>query len=62
MGDDIIEIKPGVPGLKLNVRALLRHFAKKAETDPVSAVAYRFLYLFQEHGVAGTQIPASSPA
>jgi hypothetical protein len=61
MGDDIIEIKPGVPGLKLNVRALLRHFSEKAKTDPVSAVAYRFLYLFQEHGVPVTQIPRLLP-
>ena len=61
MADDIIEIKPGVPGLKLNVRALLRHFAKKAKTDPISAVAYRFLYLFQEHGVPVTQIPRLLP-
>jgi hypothetical protein len=62
MADDIIEIKPGVPGLKLNVRALLRHFAKKAKTDPVSAVAHRFLCLFQEHGVPVTQIPRLLPS
>ncbi len=37
MTDDIFEIKPGALGPRLNVRALLRHLAKKAELDALQA-------------------------
>jgi hypothetical protein len=61
MPDDIIELKPGIPGLRLNIRALIRRLTRQAKTDPIAAVAHRFLHLFQEHGVPITQIPRLLP-
>ncbi|HYG35485.1 MAG TPA: hypothetical protein VEC99_11905 [Clostridia bacterium] len=64
MPDDIVEIKPEVsilPGVKLNIRALLRRLTRQAEADPIAAVAHRFLHLFQEHGVPIGQIPRLVP-
>jgi hypothetical protein len=61
MGDDIIEIKPSVGPFTLNVRALLRRFGKKGTSDPVEIVAARFLKLFQDHGIATSQIPRLIP-
>jgi hypothetical protein len=61
MSEDIIEIKPGLPGIKLNVRALIRRLTTRAKSEPVAAVAQRFLSLFQEHGVPATQIPRLVP-
>lgn len=61
MGDDIFEIKPGIGPFKLNVRALLRRLGEKGKNDPVAVVAQRFLQLFQDHGVAITQIPRLIP-
>jgi hypothetical protein len=45
----------------LNVRALIRRLTTRAKSDPVAAVAQRFLSLFQEHGVPVTQIPRLVP-
>jgi hypothetical protein len=61
MGDDIIEIKPGFGGVALDVRALFRQFGKKDNHGPVTVVAQRFLQLFQDHGVAISQIPRMIP-
>jgi len=61
MDDDIIEIKPGFGGVALNVRALVRQFGKKDKIDPLAVVAQRFLQLFQDHGVAISQIPRLIP-
>lgn len=57
MADDIIEIKPGLGPITLNVRALLRRLGEKRGKDPVTEVAARFLQLFRDHGIAIPQIP-----
>ena len=62
--DDIVEIKPEVPllpGVKINIRALLRRLIRKKEADPLAAVAHRFFFLFQEHRVPVAQIPRLVP-
>jgi hypothetical protein len=61
MGDDIIEIKPGIGPFKLNVVALVRRLREMGKNDPVAVVAQRFLDLFQKHGVAIPQIPRLIP-
>jgi hypothetical protein len=61
MPDDILEIKPGLYGFRLNIRALIRRFTRQAKKDPVAVVAQRFLQLFQDHGVPIAQIPRLVP-
>ena len=64
MADDIVEIKPEfplLPGVRLNIRALLRRLTQRRKVDPVAAVAHRFLFLFQEHKVPIPQIPRLVP-
>lgn len=53
--EDIIEIKPSFYGIGLNINALWRRFRSKP--DPVTIVARRFLQVYQDHGVAISQIP-----
>jgi len=54
--DDIIEIKPGLGPVRINVRALLRSFAREKNNLGATKVAKRFLQLFEAHGVAVSQI------
>jgi hypothetical protein len=61
MGDDILEIKPALGPFTLNLRALARRLQEKGNYDPVAIVAERFLQIFQEHGVAVSQIPRMIP-
>lgn len=56
MADDIIEMKPGFGGFKVNLRALLRKLGSSDAPSPVAIVAERFLTLFEAHGVAPTEI------
>lgn len=62
MTDDIIEIKPGIGPVKLNLRALWRQFSRSAQSGSVALVGQRFLQLFEKHGVAISQIPRLLPA
>jgi hypothetical protein len=57
--EDIVEIKPGLAGVRVNVRALLRRLMVKPA--PASIVAKQFLTLFDAHGVAPTQIQQFLP-
>lgn len=61
MGNDIIEFKPGIGPLKVDVLALIRRLRQWRKMSPVRVVAQRFLHLFQEHGVAISQIPRFVP-
>ncbi len=61
MSDDIIEIKPELWGVKVNIRALLRRLKGSQKPDPVTIVAERFLTLFAEHGIAPAQIQQFLP-
>lgn len=54
---DILEIKPGIYGVSLNLRELWRRFISRPKEDPVTIVANRFIRVFKEHGVAISQIP-----
>lgn len=58
---DIIEFKPGIGPLKLNVFALFQKLAAKPKSDSVAVVARRFLQIFKDHGVPTTQIPRLIP-
>ena len=52
----LIEFKPGIYGLKLNVLELIRRIIERKSSNPAEIVAQRFLQIFQDHGVAPTQI------
>lgn len=54
--DDIIELKPGIGPVRINVRALLRSMARDKVNRQSTAVAQRFVQLFEAHGVAVNQI------
>ena len=54
MGNDIIEIKPGIGPFKFNLVELWRRI--KNNPSPVEIVAQRFIHAFKSHGVAVTQI------
>jgi len=56
MSDDIIEIKPTLGPVTIDLIALLRKLAGGPKPDPVAVVAKRFVELFAAHGVAVTQI------
>lgn len=58
---DIIEIKPGAYGVYIDLRALWRKLNNKPKNDSVLPVAERFLKIFQDHGVAVSQIPRLIP-
>ncbi len=60
---DIIEFKIPLLGLfTINIRALLRRLGKKEAKHPVLLVAERFLQVFEDHGVAHSQIPRLIPS
>ncbi len=59
MATEIIEIKPKLLGITVNVNELWRRLRR--ELPPASRVAQRFLELFQEHGVAPAQIQRFLP-
>ena len=61
MADEIIEIKPGIGPVKLNVRALWRRLTGEASNNAAAMVAQRFLELFEAHGVGVAQIPRFVP-
>ncbi len=61
MAEDIFELKPGMYGLNVNIRALLRRFASGGKKNPTLIVAERFLSIFEDHGVAISQIPRLVP-
>ncbi|MBP1152773.1 hypothetical protein [Methylocaldum sp. RMAD-M] len=56
MPDDIVEIKPSIGFVSLNINALWRKLASKGKSNPVSIVAQRFLKVFEDHGIAIPQI------
>jgi len=58
---DIIEIKPSIYGIGLNLRELWRRYFSKQKEDPITIVASRFLKVFHDHGVAVTEIPRLIP-
>lgn len=53
---DIIEIKPKVGPIALNVRELWRWLSKRALNAKTTSVAKRFIQLFEWHGLQVTQI------
>jgi hypothetical protein len=55
--EDIVELKIGAYGLKVNLVALWRWFFVKQKTNHVVVVAQRFKQLFNDHSIATTQIP-----
>ena len=63
--EDIVEIKPSIGPFTFNVRAFWRRLIGKRgtdpEIDPVSIVAKRFIKIFEDHGVAVSQIPRLIP-
>lgn len=59
--EDIIEIKPGIYGVSVNIRALWRRWTEKPKIDPVGIVAQRFIQIFRDHGVSPAQIPRFIP-
>ncbi len=56
MADDIIEIKPSLGPVTIDLIALLSKLAGGSKPDPVAVVAKRFVELFAVHGVPVTQI------
>ncbi len=60
--EDIVEVKIPLGGiLSINVREVFRRFKDKQKSDPVLIVAHRFLQIFEDHGVAVSQIPRLIP-
>lgn len=59
MATELIEIKPGAWGVRLNVNELWRRLRR--EHPPAHLVAQRFLDLFLAHGVAPAQIQRLLP-
>lgn len=59
MSDDIVQIKPNLYGVGIDLKALFKRlgFGKKPTPDPIELVAQRFLQIFLDHGVPVTQIP-----
>ncbi len=58
MSDEILQLKPGIYGVSLDLKALIKRLRSGGEApDPVAALAERFLRVFLEHGVAVPQIP-----
>ena len=58
MDDDIIEIKPGIGGLAVNLRAAWRRLRRGCQATPGRDVALRFLSLFGDHGIPNGCIPS----
>ncbi len=58
---DIVELKPGAYGISIDLCALWNRFIAKPKNDPVLIVAQRFLKIFNDHGVAVSQIPRLIP-
>ncbi len=61
MNAEILEIKPGIAGISVNLRALWSWIRKRTTTSPVEIVGQRFIKLFEDHGVSITQIPRLVP-
>lgn len=61
MADDIVELKPGIGPVKINLRALWRRLTEKPKSNPAFVIAERFVQLFEAHGVSVTQIPRFVP-
>lgn len=61
MADDIVELKPGIGPVKINLRALWRRLTDRPKLSPASVIADRFVQLFEAHGVSVTQIPRFVP-
>lgn len=61
MTDEILQLKPNFRGVGLNFKALLRRW-RKLPCNPIDITAARFIELFDQHGVAVTQIPRLLPA
>lgn len=57
MGDEIIQLKPNLWGLGVDLKAAWRRIVKNREPAPMQEVAKRFLQIFLDHGVAVSQIP-----
>jgi hypothetical protein len=58
--EDILELKPGLYGVSLNLRALFRRL-KGNSVDPLLVVPSRVFQVFDNHGVAVSQIPRLIP-
>lgn len=61
MGNDIFQFKPNFHGIGIDFNALWKR-VRKQPASPVEKVAARFVELFDQHGVAVTQIPRLLPA
>lgn len=59
--EDIIEIKPGIWGFNLNLRAFWRRMAGNTKPSHTEVVTQRFIQIFNDHGVATTEIPRLIP-
>ena len=59
MSTDLIEIKPGAFGVRINVNEIWRRL--RCKHSPASQVVRRFLDLFQAHGIAHPQIQRFLP-
>jgi hypothetical protein len=58
---DVFEFKIGIPGAKINLRELFRRFQVRGGLPSLSVVPTRFLSVFNEHGIATSQIPRFIP-
>lgn len=57
--EDVIDLKPNIGGIGINLNALWRWWHSKP--NPLTIVPERFLKLFREHNVAVSQIPRLIP-
>jgi hypothetical protein len=58
MKDEVIELKPGMYGVAVDLRAAWRRLSQGREATPGLDVAARFLRLFDDHGVSRGRIPS----
>jgi hypothetical protein len=61
MSDDFIKIKPKIGPIEFDLNVLWRRLMQNEKTSEVAIVAYRFLRLFVDHGIAVTQIQQYLP-
>jgi hypothetical protein len=62
MENDLIEVKPGIGGVSLNLIELWRRLFRRPSPTKAELVTLRFLQLFNDHGIATAQIPRWLPA
>lgn len=61
MSEEIVQLKPNLYGIGIDLKALWRRFRTQAR-NPMEIVASRFVEAFEQHGIAVTQIPRLLPA